>query len=399
MELYILDSLLRRDTVVDSFESLIWTEKFSDTGEFELVVISTKENRSRFQADTKLACNVSNRIMVVETTEDTVDNDNRFVLNVKGRTLESMLENRVANRVLTNTVTEPKWVLIGLPQDIVMKMFTDICVLGLLDQGDIIPYVQPGNMYPTDNIPWPTQIIRWEQEPAPLYDAIKKLCDLYDLGFRITRDGDSSKLYFNVYSGNDRTAAQNILPAVVFSPELDSLQNTTELRSIEKSKNVAYVFSPAGALVVFPDAVNPDLDGFERRVLMVNATDITQVQNPDANNPLLTPAQINALLSARGKQELSKHRSFAAFDGELNQYNGNVYDVAYSLGDLITMRNVDGASNSMRVTEQIFVQDQNGERSYPTLTINLFIYPGSWESYNFEVWRDFGATEYWSTQP
>jgi hypothetical protein len=48
MEVFILDSLLRRSQVVDKFESLIWTERFSEIGDFELDLKSTLEARGQF---------------------------------------------------------------------------------------------------------------------------------------------------------------------------------------------------------------------------------------------------------------------------------------------------------------------------------------------------------------
>jgi hypothetical protein len=55
----------------------------------------------------------------------------------------------------------------------------------------------------------------------------------------------------------------------------------------------------------------------------------------------------------------------------------------------------------MRVTEQIFVSDSQGERSYPTLTVNTFITTGSWLSWmNNKVWLDLdGDATTWSEQP
>jgi hypothetical protein len=51
----------------------------------------------------------------------------------------------------------------------------------------------------------------------------------------------------------------------------------------------------------------------------------------------------------------------------------------------------------MQVSEQIFVCDGEGERSYPTLAINQFIMPGSWLAWDYnQVWIDLGATEYWA---
>ena len=51
------------------------------------------------------------------------------------------------------------------------------------------------------------------------------------------------------------------------------------------------------------------------------------------------------------------------------------------------MRNSDGITNQMRVTEQIFVSDIQGERAYPTLAIDRFITPGSWFAWDYnQTW-------------
>jgi hypothetical protein len=53
----------------------------------------------------------------------------------------------------------------------------------------------------------------------------------------------------------------------------------------------------------------------------------------------------------------------------------------------------------MKVTEQIFVQDREGERAYPTLTLNTFINTGSWLSWNNnKTWSEL-TTEVWAELP
>jgi hypothetical protein len=66
----------------------------------------------------------------------------------------------------------------------------------------------------------------------------------------------------------------------------------------------------------------------------------------------------------------------------------------YRLGDLVEMRNGDKATTHRRVTEQIFVSDSQGDRSYPTLTLNQYITPGTWDSWGNETW-DVGGEETW----
>jgi hypothetical protein len=242
---------------------------------------------------------------------------------------------------------------------------------------------------PEDTIPEPLDPITVEMEPTTVYQAIEEICNIWNLGFRMLRNYDTSEIYFDVYTGSDRTTAQSVLSPVIFTPSLDNLQNTKELTTIEKAKNVAYVYSPAGFQKVYPVGVEPDIDGFDRHVLVVKATDITS-DNPDVASALIQ----------RGTEELAKNRIFQAFDGEIGQHSQYKYGIDYNLGDVIEMRNTDGVINNMRITEQIFVSDREGERSYPTLMLNVFITTGSWLSWlNNKVWSDMGLTEYWDNQP
>lgn len=390
MELYTLDPLLRRQDVIDRFESLIWAERFNAFGDFQLEIQSTPLTRRLLRADTLLAMNESYRVMRVESIEDSVDSDGRRMLSVKGRSMEALLFDRVAKESTSDLTTSPKWIITDDPVAVAEKIFHDICVTGILNAGDVIPFIVEGSIMPVDTIAEPIDPITVELEPTTVYDAIEDICSVWNLGFRMLRNFDASQIYFDVYTGSDRTTSQTTLPPVIFTPELDNLQNTKSLTSIDKAKNVAYVYSPAGFQMVYALGVDPTVDGFERRVLPVNASDITS-DNPDVTGALIQ----------RGNAELAKARTYQAFDGEISQHSQYKYGVHYNLGDVVEVRNTDGATNNMRVTEQIFVSDQEGERSYPTLTINVFINTGSWLSWmNNKVWLDLDAdSTTWSEQP
>jgi ReqiPepy6 Gp37-like protein len=383
MEVYILDSLLRRTLVVDRFESLIWTERFSAWGDFELHIQSTLENRNRLKPGVRLSINDSTRVMAVETTEDTLDQEGKTILKVKGRSLEAILENRLAWDALTDLTANPKWDITDVPAAIARKLFHDICVTGILNAGDVIPGIIESSIYPADTIGEPTTVVTYSIDPMTLYKAIKDICDAYGMGFRITRDPAVYALHWDVYMGSDRTSAQTTLSAVIFSPDLDNLQNTTLLTSNAVYKNVAYVFSPVGHEVVYQTDVPTDVDGFDRNVLIVRADDITDT----------TPSVASAKMIQRGKEELAKNKPIQVFDGELTPSTGYKYGVHYNLGDLVELRADDGTTQNMQVTEQIFASDSNGDRTYPTLTVNTFITPGSWLAWDFnKVWFDYDAS-------
>jgi hypothetical protein len=274
---------------------------------------------------------------------------------------------------------------------IATQMFHDICVTGVVNTADIIEFIHEGTLFLADTIASLTDSINWSVEPKSLLQALQDICDLYDMGYRLIRNFDTSQLWFDIYMGSDRTTGQTTLPAVIFSPDLDNLQNTTELTTIALEKNVALVISPVGTQLVYPDGVDPaSATGLNRRLLLVNATDLTN------------SGTFAADAAARGKEELSKNRAVSAFDGEIDQRSRYKYGTHYNLGDLVEIRNQDGATNKMQVIEQIFVDDEQGERSYPTLQLNQFITAGSWASWDFNKhWVDYDldTTSVWSNQP
>lgn len=388
MDVYVLNSLFQHVDVVDDFISFIWTERFKRYGDFELIVHASSASRGKLPAGTRLAIERSKRVMVVETLEDTTDDEGRAIVKVIGASLEKVLDNRLARGVMGDLTLTPKWILTGTPTAIARQIFHDICVTGILDPGDIIPGIIEASIFPADTIAEPTEVITVEIDPVTVYNALANLADIYDFGFRLVRDVDT-QLYFDIYMGSDRTTRQDVLPAVVFSPDMDNLQHSTELTSTALYKNVAYVLSAAGSVIVYPLDVDPEVEGFERNVLIVKADDIA-VDDLDAE----------AKMTQRGLDELAKARRFTAFDGEISRANQYRYGTDMHLGDLVEIRKNSGGMTSMQISELIFIHDSEGEREYPTLTVNTYITPGSWLWWPYnQVWEDVDPDMDWEDAP
>lgn len=385
MEVYILDDFLRRTAVVDLYESLIWTDRYADKGDFELVVPSLSQHRRLLVPGKQLALTDSDRVMTIETSDIKTDSEGRTLLTATGVSLEQMLEDRIATDGVSWMTESGKWVVPGTPGNVCREIFKLICIDGALNIGDIIPFIQQGAYYPAGSIPETAQEFAFEIPIGTLYKAVQDICKMYDLGFRLVRAGDTSKLHFEIYTGDDRTTQQSVRTPVIFSPDLDNLQNVSEMMSIAGTKNMAYVFSKTSSLIVYGNDAGPDTAGFDRRVLHVDASDIDETD----------PAILDALMYQKGAEALAAHRPLTAFDGEINQYSKYKYMRDYRLGDLVEMRNSDGATNHMRVTEQIFVSDAQGDRSYPTLTFNRLITPGSWDSWGNETWDGGDPDDVW----
>lgn len=464
MEVYILDDQLRRIEVIDRYESCIWTERHATNGDFQLVIHSTTQNRNLLTKGTRLTTNTGKAVMTIENVENKDDSEGRSLLTVTGRSLEGTeLENRVVRANLNGTDSDPNTILATNPPATALRaLFKYIMVDGELDPADILPMYTPGSLYPANTVLEPDTPVDLSFPPMTLYQAISETCQAYGLGFRMYRGPDNGTIYFNIYTGDDRTSTQTTLPAVIFSPDLENLTNVSEFSSIELYKNVVLVVGKTRTKWVYADDDAAAATGFDRRVTiftpteieldkygwtsaMDNATDraieVSTNATHDANlaklktntdmttaeetaikvyrtNAGLTAQQqadltaafveydryrtdlaaLDAALEQAGKEELSKYKALQAIDGEIPNFGSYRYGIDYQLGDIVEMRNDDGLTNRMRVTEQINVDDAQGERAYPTLALDIFITPGTWYSWDANgVWDTAVGT--WDDQP
>ena len=95
MDLYVLNTNFERVEIIDSYESLIWTDRFREEGDFELYCFPAKRFIDNCQIDYYLENSESEHLMIIEGRKITtdVDDGDRFV--VTGKSLESILNRRV----------------------------------------------------------------------------------------------------------------------------------------------------------------------------------------------------------------------------------------------------------------------------------------------------------------
>lgn len=376
MDAFILDPLYRRTELVDWFESFIWTERWAGWGDFEISIRSTRESRTMFTIGTFISMNASYRVMRVETVENAVDSSGMRVLKVKGRSIETILEDRATRKTYT--------AIDSTPQEAIRTLLAWVISAngGIFSLNDRISNlkIEKHPSMPTSNVAFPIEKSTKTYPASTLYDIVKDLTNIWDMGFRMLLDVDTGLFYYDTYMGTDRTASQTTRNSVLFSPELENLQNTREFKTNEGSKNVAQVYSKNSDLEVFAPNTLPDISGFDRRVLIVVDESIDLPAGPECD----------AAMAVRGREALAEHRPMQAFDGEISQASQYIYNKDYYLGDLVEIRDEDGVANQMRVTEQIFVSDKEGDRTYPTLELNTFIGSGSWLSWPTDKkWIDY----------
>lgn len=412
MEIFILDALLRPIDVLDEYISFIWTERYAEMGDFELITLSTPANLRRFVPDTMISILDSKRIMRIRSIEEKDDEDHGITLTIKGFDLSFILQQRIIATIDEGMLLPVSYYGGFTPLELMDEIVWRICIPSSghqISSGDSIPFLNdkdttPGSLYPSSNIspPDPADFV-WEQKIATLYSAITDLCKAYDLGYRLYKDPNSSKLYFEGYNGIDRTSDQTEFPPVIFSSDMTNLQSTSEFRENVNHFNVVVAMyeypnpdeeAEPETLTIHEIVSDPQLafssGGFDQKTKFISVS-----QLPEGMEIEDAPAYLIQLAN----EELNRSKPTDVYDGEIDQNSDFVYERDYFLGDIVEVRGNNGGMAFMRVVEQIIKYDANGKSSYPSLLTKESITPGTWRSWKYDVdWEDMGSGEYWNNQ-
>lgn len=361
MDLYTLDSAFHKKDVIDAFESLIWTERYSEPGDMTLVVPSNTTFKDILVEGAFLSIPESREVVLVDTVSE-----EDGALTITGKTLVDFLR----NRIIRNPINTQKdtWKKNGSMAQIAGDIVSNMCKAGDLmatgavkpnGDSEVIPNLVIGPLATGAS----TSI---SLSFGNLYDAVKMVCDIDSLGFSLYPDNITDTGYnmrFTDYAGLDRTTGQSTNSVVIFEPALDSLTGIKKLRSIAGYINNVYVW-PAGytgtqSQIGYASVTGAGTTtGFKRRTLGITASDINVAD--------YSATDLATLLTQRAKDTLANNNYVRMMDGQVVPQSAFVYGVDYNLGDIIELR--DGATvQSARVTEYIRTEDSSGEIAYPTL--------------------------------
>lgn len=348
MELFTLDSTYRRKDLIDEYESFIWTERYNEVGDFQLVVPPSLI--TKLYMGVMISHTDTDRIMTVEELNTTTTEQGIRMMTVKGKSWENVLKYRSINR--------RRWGA-GLEGTLRQSGVLNNVVANLINYEVVEAHVGEANQY--DGIPGlyyigladPSIETKTVVEPMALLDAIKEYCDPYDVGFRAQLMSDY-RIRFSIYTG---TVREN----VIFSPQFDTLSNDSYVANRENYYTTAYVWAKDGMKVHGTNrrGVVSAGYGLQRRVLTVKTNvDVTKHTEEDVINDL----------TWYGWKALAKKNMTFAYDGEVTELNPFKYRRDYNLGDTVGLISSDmgGGRETVKVMEYIWVNDGNGFRSYPT---------------------------------
>lgn len=352
MELLILNENFETDNVLDKFESLIWTDRYSAYGDFEVYTSANKNIIDIAKENYYLWSTDSEHMMIIEDfkLESDVEFGNHYTIT--GRSLESILLRRI---VWSQTNLD------GYLEGQVQRLLNENVINPTLSGRKIPNFVFEPSGDPTIA----AMKVQAQFTGDVLYDAIKKICDSANIGFKVTLN-DQNKFAFKLYAGTDRSYDQITNPYVVFSPNFENIINSNYTKSSRALATVGLVAGEGeGAQRKTAIVGNNASSGLGRREVYIDARDISS----QIDGGTLTDAQYNQMLIARGNEKMLDNVTIEAFDGEVETSRLYRYGTDFFMGDIVQLENEYGMKSKVRITEYIYNESTNGRSAYPTFVI------------------------------
>lgn len=260
MDLLILDTNLEAIAVIDTYTSLIWTDRYYKAGDFELCLPASKEIFDVIKQDYYLYNKNSEHVMIIEQLTIETDTEDGNKLTVTGRSLESILDRRIVWGLKN---------LSGSFQNGIETLLNECIISPSKPTRQISNFI-----FEASEDPAITDLTLEAQYTGDnLYDIISEACEERGVGFKVVLN-DNKQFVFSFYAGADRSYDQTDLPYVAFSPNFDNLISSNYVETKSGLKNVTLVGGEGEGQDRRYTAVG-DISGLDRREMFTDARDLS----------------------------------------------------------------------------------------------------------------------------
>lgn len=352
MEVIMLDKNFQSVAIIDMFESLIWTDRYDESGDFELRLPMSSDAFNSIQQDYYLWNANSEHLMIIEEKEIETSVESGDFLIIRGRSLEQILDRRV--------VMEEKTFEGGI-QPLIKELISENVISPSIAARRIDNFI----FVESEDEKILNIEIDVQYKGEDLYTIISTLCQEHGIGFKITFN-ELNQFVFQLYAGVDRSYEQILNPYVMFSKDFDNLISSNYVESKKTWKNVAFV--------VGTDASESESDeetetytthtvhtidfgtGIDRREVYVDAGSLTYD----------SMEQYNALLKQKGIDALIENVATEVFESEIDGTTTFMYGEDFFVGDIVQIVNEYGQEGRVYISEFVMSHDTSGETMYPT---------------------------------
>jgi hypothetical protein len=325
VQLYVFDQTRNLAGIVESFEYLRWTRRYSACGSFELKAIATTENLALLQIGHYLWKSDDEEAGIIEHVE--LSQTDKEIITVSGRFATSLLARRIIWGIETLNGT------------------LSTCVQTLLDHHILNP--ADGNRkidFVSFAAPSLPMSVNTQISYRNLMDVVTGLCDTANVGIKTVFSPAERDFTVTLYEGATSQA--------VFSREYENLTEQTYIQSNVDYADTALIGGEGeGTERTFVSIIGDS--GEQRRELFVDAKDLRQED--------FGSGYADALIF-RGQSKLSELAMVQSFDAAVNPHGNLKYKEDFDLGQVVQVISKKwGVALTARITEIEESYDSDGQ--------------------------------------
>jgi len=342
--------------IINNTTSTLWVERYQDAGEFEIVAPLSAGLKDFLPTGTLISHMDTREVMIVENHE-IKDNTNGMPETVTtGRSMEILLERRppaLKQHWSIGTTPSKYTVPAGSYSDKAMTVIADsldkLPVAGLVVTKGTVG--DAGESYPFEEV----------SINADGYSVLQNQLNLGKFGIKTTREtGGAGDWYtWTVHGGVDKSES------VAFTHGADEIVSANYLFSNKTFADSAFMFSTWTSTFVISYS-NP-LGNYGQSMVVIDCTDLDEHHETLPTSGERTTLRADMVTRANKQLAANNHTVISNVEIAQNTLR-HKYRRDYNIGDIVGVSGDYNASTTMRVTEYVEIEDETGEKNYPTLS-------------------------------
>lgn len=357
---------MQQAVVVNGLDSKMWIERYREAGEFTFVGKVSSGIKEQLPIGSFVSHLNTTELMIIEDHEINEERGKEPELVVTGRGLETFFDHRIVGAIknysLPQSPSPYSMASANLSEQARILVRDHVSTSSLVDPDNAFPYL---DVSVDSDVPVGTNESR-TIKTGGLYARLVELLAIDNLGQRIIRPGPwvpygstPGNTVWMIHAGVDRSNE------ILISHTAGEIESADYFWSNRKIKTAAVV---SGKWVeVF---VTLGEEGYGRRVMYIDGTDLDQ--NFDASEVEANRFAIEYVMQQRGLQALRSQKQVAINRVEVAKNSTAArYRTDFYLGDIVTVSGGYSEETARRVSEYVEIEDQNGAKEYPTLTIDV----------------------------
>lgn len=419
VDIMLYDNTFKAKSVIDIYESLVWTDAYCGYGDFEIKIKSETAKQYGIDIDDYMINKSSRQVMIVEKMDESYDSDNSVIITYSGRSLESLLCRRVLRKEDVPKIVpqyndetgifDPavKSTLVEALHYVLRRTIvqTDSSVTDQTERTQNFRGINNlGFEMPVDSTILEAAAPYIEVDGTTVYDYVCGMLLYHGYGFEIVfnpglspsgQPENNRQMMIRIYKGKIRTHNnKNGNTPVIFSPDDDTTFKMDATIDMTSYANTGLIIGPhryIRSYVTVDEEGNEqweliqtgqrytgevynDIGGINRFETFIDCTNIESTD--DSKIQVYPDSYVQSMMTTEATKQVKQLSS-----GSI-QYNPSidfdpykVYGEDYYLGDIVTAIDSFNNISIVRISSFSHSLDSGGFKSYPNFE-TLFSYGG-----------------------